>query len=72
MDSAITQATDWQQKGQWNGSWRYYMGVTTTTPSAFGDVTTVIRGRFKHKDRHDRRPGRQLQPASRPMCRSAA
>ena len=41
---------DWQQKGQWSGSWRYYMGVTTTTPSAMGDVTTLIRGRFNHND----------------------
>ena len=37
-----------QQTGQWGGSWRYYMGVTTTTPSSFGDVTTTIYGRFKH------------------------
>jgi hypothetical protein len=39
---------DVQQSGQWSGSWRYYMGVTTTTPSALGDVTTKIYGRFNH------------------------
>lgn len=39
---------DFQQKGQWSGNWRYYMGVTTTTPSPYGDVKTVIYGRFRH------------------------
>jgi hypothetical protein len=49
-DPASLKNDSWQQKGQWSGSWRYYMGVTTTTPSAMGDIVTTIRGRFNHKD----------------------
>lgn len=45
-----TKDESFQQRGQWSGSWRYYMGVTTTTPSSFGDVTTTIYGRFNHTD----------------------
>jgi hypothetical protein len=45
---ATTHSDDWQQSGQWDGSWRYDMGVTTTTPSALGDINTVVLGRFKH------------------------
>lgn len=46
---------DMRQKGQWSGSWRGYLGVTTTTPSDFGDVITKIEGRFKNNDGLDGR-----------------
>ena len=47
-NSASRMSDDTRQSGQWSGDWRYYLGFTTTTPSAFGDIVTVINGRFKH------------------------
>lgn len=52
---------EWNQEGQWSGQMRYYLGVTTTTPSSFGDIKTVIYGRFKHSSGNGSESGQSVK-----------